>query len=69
MHCTQSRISKLEASTDGDLSIDELRSYAAAVGLELSVAFIDQQPKSRGSVSDRQKLKHRGTKLQSASRK
>lgn len=49
MRCTQSRISKLESSTDGELSIDEIRSYAAAVGLKLSVVFTDVQtsPNSR----------------------
>lgn len=39
MKCTQSRISKLEASLDADLSLGEVREYAAAVGLSLSVAI------------------------------
>lgn len=39
MKCTQSRISKLECSQDADLSLGEVREYAAAVGLKLKMTI------------------------------
>ena len=39
MGCTQSRVSKLEAAADDDLSLGDLRSYAKALGLALTVTL------------------------------
>jgi predicted XRE-type DNA-binding protein len=67
MHCTQSRISKLESSTDGELSIAEVRLYAAAVGLELSVAFSDRAPKSKTKTGKSPKSARRTNKRHAVS--
>jgi len=37
LKCSQSRISKLEDSQDDDLTLREIREYAAAVGLKVKV--------------------------------
>lgn len=37
--CTQSRISKVESSCDGELSLDTLVRYADALGLKIEIAF------------------------------
>lgn len=56
LQCTQSRISKLESSTDAELSIDELRTYATAVGMELAVSLIAPSS-SPGASSNARKIK------------
>src|SRR4051794_27705942 len=37
--CTQSRISKVEASSDSDLDLDTLVRYADALGLKIEITF------------------------------
>jgi transcriptional regulator with XRE-family HTH domain len=52
MGCTQSRISKMEASDDDDLSLGDLRKYASAIGLGTEIGFM-----TRGSkIVDRVKV-------------
>jgi transcriptional regulator with XRE-family HTH domain len=44
MGCTQSRISKLESSTDADLSLGDLAGYASAVGFRAKVVLVPGAP-------------------------
>ena len=41
--CTQSRISKLERSTDEDLRLGDLHNYANAVGMDVGVLLADKE--------------------------
>jgi len=40
LHCTQSRVSKLERSRDDDVRLGDLRAYAQAIGCELIVGAV-----------------------------
>ncbi|MEE8450421.1 MAG: helix-turn-helix transcriptional regulator, partial [Thermoguttaceae bacterium] len=50
MQTTQSRVSKLENSTDNDLRVGDLRKYAAAVDCGLSVGVIPKETKPVDTV-------------------
>jgi transcriptional regulator with XRE-family HTH domain len=43
MGCTQSKVSKLESSDDGDLKIDDLRQNASAIGLNMGLFLAERQ--------------------------
>ena len=45
MGCTQSRISKIEASLDEELTIKDIRDYAKALNLEIELNFNDASMK------------------------
>jgi len=45
LDCTQSRISKLENTSDDDIRVGDLRAYAEAVGCELAVCPIPRDMK------------------------
>jgi transcriptional regulator with XRE-family HTH domain len=45
LHCTQSRISKLERSKDSDLSLGDIEEYAKAVGCDFVAAIMPQNIK------------------------
>ena len=45
LDCTQSRISKLESSTDDDIRLGDLRAYAEAVGCGLMVGAVPRDLK------------------------
>ena len=50
--CTQSRISKLESSCDGDLRLDDLCGYASALDLSVAIVLL----KTEGTIVDRVKF-------------
>lgn len=43
MGCTQSKVSKLESSDDGDLKLDDIRLYASAIGLTTGILLSEQK--------------------------
>ena len=45
LDCTQSRISKLESSSDDDIRLGDLRTYAEAVGCEFGYGIVPQDMK------------------------
>ena len=45
LHCTQSRVSKIEGFSDNDMRIGDLRGYAAAVDCEFIAGFIPRDMK------------------------
>src|SRR5262249_41755565 len=61
--CTQSRISKLESMSDGDLTIGDLAKYASVFGLRLNILLVptNTTPISRAkmlAVELREELRH-----------